>query len=120
MSTVIPRVRRDVFPALGAYIGGGMIAGVIVSVIIANVTGFGDGRQFVHGALSAGLGAILGLFVGLSRSVWHSGVPLRVLEPASVPHRLWDPWLDSGRDVQESRPELATAAADRDDPPTSS
>ena len=116
MATVRPGVRLEVFPALGAFIGGGIVAGVIVSVIIAEVTGFGDGRRFVHGALSAGLGAILGLFVGLSRSVWHSGATMRVFEPASVPHRLWDPWLDSGRDIQERRPESAEAVADREVP----
>ncbi len=118
MATVRPGIGPEVFPALGAFIGGGMVAGVIVSMIIAEVTGFGDGRWFVHCALSAGLGAILGLFVGLSRGVGHSGGTWRVLASVPVPHQLWDPWLDSGRDVQERRPELAEAAADREEPST--
>jgi hypothetical protein len=64
MSTVIPRVGREVFPALGAFVGGGMVAGVIASVIMAEMIGFGDGRRVVHVVLSAALGAILGLFRG--------------------------------------------------------
>ena len=118
MATVIPSVRRDVFPALGAFIGGGLIAGVIASLIIGEVTGFDDGRRIVLGALSAGLGAILGLFIGLSRGVWHAGGSLRVLESAAAPHRLWDPWLDSGRDLQERRAESAESAPIREEPLT--
>jgi uncharacterized protein YjbI with pentapeptide repeats/energy-coupling factor transporter ATP-binding protein EcfA2 len=38
-----------------------------------------------------------------------------VLESAPVPHQLWDPWLDSDRDVEERRQESAAAAADQED-----
>src|SRR5277367_729433 len=98
MATGTPRVGREVFPALGVFVVAGMVAAVIVSVIIAEVMGFGDGRWYVYGAQSAGLGAILSLFVGLSRGVRHSGGILRVLESAPASNQLWDPWLDSGRD----------------------
>ena len=73
MATVRQAVERDVFPTLGAFIGSGLIAGVLVSVVMTGLMEFGAERRLVHGALSAGLGAILGLFVGLGRGVWHFG-----------------------------------------------
>ena len=33
MATVRPGVAREIFPALGAFIGGGFVAGIIVSVV---------------------------------------------------------------------------------------
>jgi uncharacterized protein YjbI with pentapeptide repeats/energy-coupling factor transporter ATP-binding protein EcfA2 len=118
VATVRSSVGREVFPAMGTFIGGGLVTGGLAAVLIANATVFSDGSRFNAGALGAGLGAILGLFVGLSRSVWHSGGTFHVLERASVPDKLWDPWLDSGHDVQERRPESAVRAADREDPST--
>jgi uncharacterized protein YjbI with pentapeptide repeats/energy-coupling factor transporter ATP-binding protein EcfA2 len=118
MATVRPGLTRDVFPALGVFIGGGIVVGGLASVTISDATVFGAGSRFIPGALGAALGAILGLFVGLSRGVWHPGGTFRVLEPPSVPDRLWDPWLDSGHEIQERRPESIEAAAEPEAPET--
>ena len=88
------------------------------SVVIAEVTGFGDGYWPVHAVLSAGLGTILGLFIGLSRSAWYSGGTLWAFESTAVAHRLWDPWLDSGRDIQDGTPRSPAAASVREIPST--
>jgi uncharacterized protein YjbI with pentapeptide repeats len=104
MATVRQAARRDVFPALGAFIGIGLVTGIIISLMMTGLMEFGGSRQIVHSALSAGLGAIIGLFVGLSRGIWHFGA--HPLESATTPHRLWDPWLDSTGDRHENVLEL--------------
>ncbi len=99
--------RGHIFPAMGIFISSGLVLGITTSVLIGELLGHGGGSRLVPGALSAGLGAILGLFVGLSRGVWHSGPTPRLRQPVSAPDQLWDPWLDCGRDVEERRPEAA-------------
>jgi uncharacterized protein YjbI with pentapeptide repeats len=120
MATVRQGIGGEVFPALVAFINSGAVIGIIALVFIAKATAFSDNRSFVYVALSAGLGAILGLFVGLSRAVWHAGKTLHVPEPMTAPNWLWDPWLDSGRDVQERTPEVEAGALDRDELSTQS
>jgi uncharacterized protein YjbI with pentapeptide repeats len=105
MATVRQAVRRDVFPAMGVFIGSGAVVGILVSVAMTAAMEFGADRQIVQGALSAGLGAILGLFVGLGRSVWHFGGTPTTLGPAPTPHELWDPWLDNDDDSHGHTPE---------------
>jgi hypothetical protein len=84
-------------------------------VVIAELMERGSG-SLVARLLGAGLGGILGLFVGLGRAVWRPGQPLPDREPvpASAPTReagpvspqLWDPWLDGGRDAAWAAPEV--------------
>jgi uncharacterized protein YjbI with pentapeptide repeats/energy-coupling factor transporter ATP-binding protein EcfA2 len=105
MATVRQAVRRDVFPALGAFIGSGVVVGVLVSVAMTALLEFSAGRRIVHGALSASLGAILGLFVGLGRSVWHFGTTADTSGLGTPRHQLWDPWLDSDGDGHEPMPQ---------------
>ena len=105
MATVRQAVRRDVFPALGMFIGSGAVAGVLVSVAMTVLMEFSAGRRIVHAALSASLGAILGLFVGLGRGIWHFGTTVNTLGSNTPPHRLWDPWLDSDGDGHEPMPQ---------------
>ena len=66
--------RGDIFPALGLFIGCGAFAGAVVSVL-----GHSNGSLVVRVALGTGLGAIVGIFAGLSRGVWGS------LETFSLP-----------------------------------
>jgi len=98
----------DVFPALGAFVGAGLVLGAATVLILA-AFGVNDGRSLHKQCpLGAAVGAILGLFVGLSRSVWRSGSPLPVREPArQPPPQLWDPWLDSGREEVWTAPHVA-------------
>ena len=77
---------------------------MLVSVIMTGVMEFDGNRRIVHGALSAGLGAILGLFVGLSRSIWHVGGTATTRGSVVTPHGLWDPWLDNDDDRHERAP----------------
>jgi len=95
----------DVLPALGAMVFVGVIAGAATAKIFTELVPSGKGllAQMIFGAA---LGAILGLFAGMTRGVWRLGQPLRtsVPEPRREPEpsstELWDPWLDSGRDAQ--------------------
>jgi uncharacterized protein YjbI with pentapeptide repeats len=110
-----PRARGEVFPALGVFIGAGLLAGAMATVGAAGLLGRLDARWPAPAGLGAGLGAILGLFVGLGRGVWRPGMPIRLREPGppaapgpAAPPQLWDPWVDSGRDVEPAAPE-ATA-----------
>ena len=102
----------DIFPALGVWIGGGMIVGVATSTIIAKVMGHGNFDLLISTVFNACLGGVLGLFLGLSRGIYHLSEPLNSPEPASLRNRLWDPWLDSGRDVGEVRSELEGGPVD--------
>ena len=61
---------------------------------------------------SAGLGAILGLFIGLGRSVWHFGGTSLAEGSLTVPNRLWDPWLDYGHDDHGGIPDLTTVTGE--------
>ena len=89
----------DVFPALGVYVCAGLISGIAVASIVT-MLGDSSGRNpLAQKALGAAIGAILGLFVGLSRAVWWPGQPLPARASGPAPPQLWDPWLDSGRDV---------------------
>ncbi len=92
----------DIFPALGAMIvGGALIAGwASAAVMISTGLVPSSGSQLTYAAAAAGVGAILGLFLGLSRGVWRLGQPLRTPDPLAP--QLWDPWLDSGRESQET------------------
>ncbi len=100
----------EIFPRLGAFVVAGILVGVLTSVVVAGLLGHGTKSVVSQGTLGAGLGGILGLFAGLSRAVWRSDQPLPVQELAPVrpedPERqLWDPWLDSGRDIEWMSPE---------------
>jgi uncharacterized protein YjbI with pentapeptide repeats len=91
--------RGDIFPALGLFIGCGAFTGAMIAVLGKNA-----GDLFTQVALGGGLGAILGLFLGLSRGVWRLREALNLPGSVSVPDHLWDPWLDSGRDVEDAQP----------------
>jgi hypothetical protein len=107
----------DVFPALGAFVSAGMILGLAASSI-ALILGGAKGRSpLAQEALGAALGAILGLFMGLSRGVWHHGQPLAGCDPESSPMLLWDPWLDSDRDLEEMMLASEQTATEREEPP---
>ena len=73
MITVRQVSERHIFPMLGMFIAAGTVTGAITSAFLCSLTNLGDHQCLVYGALSAGLGAILGLFVGLGRSAWHIG-----------------------------------------------
>ena len=77
----------EVFPTLGAFIGGGIIAGVTAAMIFAKIAESGNDGLLIQSFYSAGLGAIVGLFLGLSRGIWHSGGSLRPPELMSTSHR---------------------------------
>ena len=94
--------RGDVFPRLATWVGYGAVAGVLLSVI-----GNGLENTPVRIALTAAVGAILGTFLGLSRSVWRFSYPSSPPVLASRQDQLWDPWLDSGRDVADPQTPLA-------------
>ena len=101
----------DVLPALGTIVLAGAILGMLAAMGLTELVPSGRSR-FAQVIFGTALGAILGLFAGMSRVVWRLGPPLgtsvpeprREPEPASP--ELWDPWLDSGRDSQwiESEP----------------
>ncbi len=107
--------RGEIFPELGAFIGAGVLVGAMSSMVVAALLGgFVGGNVLIPAGLGSGLGAILGLFVGLGRGVWRPGSPIRQPEPEpiSTPEpapspQLWDPWLDSGRDIGPAEPEPA-------------
>jgi uncharacterized protein YjbI with pentapeptide repeats/energy-coupling factor transporter ATP-binding protein EcfA2 len=112
MATVRQVARREVFPILGAFICIGTIAGMIVSILTSGLTSLSDNRWIVHGALSAALGAILGLFIGLGRSVWYFGGTSHTNRSLTAPNHLWDPWLDYGHDDHDGMPDLTTVTGD--------
>ena len=112
--------RGEVFPGLEAFIGVGGLAGLISAVVVAGLRGRLDGHLLTLVGQGVGLGGILGLFVGLGRGVWRPGPAIRVRESEPAPVReqpvelspsqeLWDPWLDHGRDLDPSEPEVAIA-----------
>jgi uncharacterized protein YjbI with pentapeptide repeats len=92
-------LRGDIFPALGLFIGCGAFAGAVIAVLSQ-----GTGSLVVRVASGAELGAIVGLFMGLSRGVWRSLETLSPPSPPITPDQLWDPWLDSGDDVEDVQP----------------
>jgi uncharacterized protein YjbI with pentapeptide repeats/energy-coupling factor transporter ATP-binding protein EcfA2 len=104
----------DVLPMLGAIVFVGAIGGALTAMNFTLLVPSSKSlsTQMIFGAA---LGAIFGLFAGMTRSVWRLGLPLRTSvpeprrEPGPSPPELWDPWLDSGRDSQgtESAPEAA-------------
>jgi uncharacterized protein YjbI with pentapeptide repeats len=103
--------RGDIFPALGIFIGTGVLAGLSVSVLTTALRP-PVGLLGENWLIPAGLGAILGLFLGLGQVVWRPGSSIRLREPASPStpepapsQQLWDPWLDSGRDSELPAPE---------------
>jgi uncharacterized protein YjbI with pentapeptide repeats/energy-coupling factor transporter ATP-binding protein EcfA2 len=105
--------RGEVFPTLESFIGGGAIAGVMASLIVVEVIGRGNGSLVGQGAICGGIGAILGLFVGLSQGVWRLGATLHLPQPVTQPHQLWDPWLDNGdHEPTTSDPEMTSVARD--------
>jgi uncharacterized protein YjbI with pentapeptide repeats/energy-coupling factor transporter ATP-binding protein EcfA2 len=89
----------DIFPVLGLFIGCGAFVGAIIAIL-----GQSADNLLIQVALSTGLGAILGLFVGLSRAVWRSREILILPGSESLSDCLWDPWLDNGHDVADVRP----------------
>jgi uncharacterized protein YjbI with pentapeptide repeats len=110
---------HEVFPELWAFVVGGLVLGQFAAWYGASLMGLGGNSLLVLGT-GAGLGAILGLFAGLSRGVWRPGRPLPAREPEPVPEpapaadpspQLWDPWLDSGRDIEWRSPEPELAVA---------
>jgi hypothetical protein len=106
----------EIFPALGAFVGCGMLGGLAASGVTGVVMEQSAGVLSAHGALSACLGAIMGLFLGLGRAVfWNSGNSSRLQESVDPSHRLWDPWLDSGSDVDQDSPSSESASATRED-----
>ena len=115
---------RDVFPALGAFIVAGMVAGAAAAVLVAELVEHSHGSLLAR-ALGVGFGAILGLFVGLGRGVWRLGQPLPTRQPEPEPAReadpspqLWDPWLDTGRDIEWRTPgQVPAPVAGAEEPP---
>jgi uncharacterized protein YjbI with pentapeptide repeats/energy-coupling factor transporter ATP-binding protein EcfA2 len=113
------RGRGEVFPGLEAFIGVGVLMGVLSAVVVAGLRGHPDGHLLTLVGQGVGLGGILGLFVGLGRGVWRPGPAFRArgpepapaleqpVEPAPSPE-LWDPWLDHGRDFDPSGPEVVS------------
>jgi hypothetical protein len=99
------RHRGDVFPALGFWVGGGTIAGAMLSLSFVRVTSASSNNLLLLTALGASLGAVIGVFTGLGKGIWQPGPSLPPL--ASPPVSLWDPWLDSGRDIAPIPPESA-------------
>jgi uncharacterized protein YjbI with pentapeptide repeats/energy-coupling factor transporter ATP-binding protein EcfA2 len=100
----------EIFPGLGACVVAGIMVGGLSAVILAGLLGPGDRSLLSQGTLGASLGGILGLFAGLGRAVWRPGPPLPAQEPAPArqedpARQLWDPWLDSGRDIEWIGPE---------------
>jgi len=95
----------DILPGLGTRVFLGALAGATTSSIF---TGLVPSGEILHSQviLGAALGAILGLFTGMSRGACRLGQPLRESVPqprrgpGPPPPELWDPWLDSGRDSQ--------------------
>jgi uncharacterized protein YjbI with pentapeptide repeats len=104
----------EVLPMLGAIVFVGAIAGALMAMNFTMLVPSSKSlsTQVIFGAA---LGAIFGLFAGMTRSVWRLGQPLRTSvpeprrQPEPSPPELWDPWLDSGRDSlgTESEPDSA-------------
>lgn len=95
--------RREIFPRLGMFVASGLLIGLMASGVTARLAGGGTPVQY---AGAAGLGAIVGLFVGLGRGVWRPGAaPARdeAIERVEPSAHLWDPWLDDGRDLEIER-----------------
>ena len=101
-----PSHRGDVFPALGFWVGGSTIAGAILSLSFAHLTSASSNNLLLLTTLGASLGAVIGIFTGLGRGIWHPG-PSLPAPAGSPPVSLWDPWLDSGRDIAPIPPESA-------------
>jgi hypothetical protein len=88
----------DILPALRAMVFVGAIAGAAMAMNFTKLVPSGKSllTQMIFGAA---LGAILGLFAGMSRGVWRLGQPsrTRVPEPRRGPEpsppELWD-WAD--------------------------
>lgn len=59
----------EVFPALGVFISIGVAGGALGPLLLNALTGLGTSQRLTHSLLSSGFGAILGLFIGLSRGV---------------------------------------------------
>ncbi len=117
------RGRGEVFPGLEAFIGTGILVGLLTSLAAAGWRGRFDGQAFTLAGECVGLGAILGLFVGLGRGVWRPGRPTRAEAPgagapAAPPTALWDPWLDQGRDLDPAPPEVAIEEPSPPEPET--
>src|SRR4051812_25213253 len=98
--------RGEIFPELWAFVVAGTIVGAVAAGLVVELVEPGHGSLPAR-ALGAGLGAILGLFAGLGRGVWRLGQPLPVRQSQPEPPRaadpspqLWDPWLDTGRDLE--------------------
>jgi len=111
----------NVFPALGAFVGGGVAVGVAAGLIIGGVIEHTGPSLLLQGVCGGTAGAILGLFTGLSRAVWRPGQALwtQAPEPASGVEpspQLWDPWLDNGRDLAWVSPEPEPAVVDEEPP----
>jgi energy-coupling factor transporter ATP-binding protein EcfA2 len=104
--------RADVFPRLGAWVSCGAVAGVIVALAGHGLTSL----PVQVASTSAVLGAFLGTFIGLGRGVWHIGHTSSSPGSASAPDPLWDPWLDSGRDVEDVQPASDEADSGRIEP----
>ncbi len=107
----------NVFPTLEAFVAAGALAGIMIATVAGELIGR-NSNPLVQGALSAGLGAILGLFLGLSRAVWRSARISHALESRSAPDRLWDPWVDNGREVEWRQPEPEATGLDDEVLPT--
>jgi uncharacterized protein YjbI with pentapeptide repeats len=97
------RLAQEVFPGLGFALAAGLILGAAIGVGLAwlhESHGHGVAGYTAAGALA---GAILGMFLGLSRAVWRPGAPVAALDPAATETgpetRLWDAWLDTGNDL---------------------
>jgi uncharacterized protein YjbI with pentapeptide repeats len=112
------RSQGDVFPALGAFVTAGIVLGAAVAVVGSELVAASQRTALVSAAYGASLGAILGLFAGLGRGVWRPGRPSqepgRTAAPASP--RLWDPWVDAGRDTPWTASEGSPDPVVADDP----
>jgi hypothetical protein len=75
--------RGDIFPALEIFIGCGAFTYIIVGLLSHSA-----GSLLIQVASSTGFGAILRLFMGLSRGVWRLRETLSLAGPPTTSDRL--------------------------------
>jgi uncharacterized protein YjbI with pentapeptide repeats/energy-coupling factor transporter ATP-binding protein EcfA2 len=91
--------RSDIFPALGYWVIAGMSCGILISPVLAILRNTSGLSPSAYAVLSAAMGGILGIFIGLGRAAWRAGEPVRHEHAPPAAAELWDPWLDAGNDL---------------------